>query len=469
MRQLDDGSVLLKWIVIALDIVIFNLYQFSICQFMCEFCYNVQQDFNVSQMFYVSNISILVAEALHAPVIYKYTSTYYDVVIRTIRITFIQCVAFFILLLFNPNVSNALLMSVLFSTGLFVVFFILRSVEFLIIRKTRINLSNGKVSVFVGDLNTMDKIIKTIKNEIISNYYIAGYYSDDEFKSAPKWLKKLGSVSDFIHMAKTDNQHKFEVVYCTLSWKEKENINTILSYCDNTTTRMYLLPSDVENPDFNMKPEMLCGTMVFTNHEYPLDSLGNKLLKRSFDFVVSLFACIFILPIVPIVGLIIKIQSPGPIFFKQERTGLNGKTFKLIKFRSMHVNKDADTIQATKRDPRKFAFGNFMRKANVDELPQFFNVLLGNMSIVGPRPHMLKHTEMYSSLINRYMARHFVKPGITGWSQVTGYRGETKELWQMEGRVKRDCDYIKNWKFGFDIRIILMTIMQSIKRDKNAY
>lgn len=175
------------------------------------------------------------------------------------------------------------------------------------------------------------------------------------------------------------------------------------------------------------------------------------------------------IPIIPIIAIIIKIQSPGPIFFKQERTGFAGKTFFCYKFRSMHVNKDADLEQATENDPRKFAFGNFMRKTNIDELPQFWNVLRGDMSIVGPRPHMLHHTEIYSELIDKYMVRHFCKPGITGWAQVTGFRGETKELWQMEERVERDIWYIEHWTFMLDIKIIYKTIKSVIIPDKHAY
>ena len=135
----------------------------------------------------------------------------------------------------------------------------------------------------------------------------------------------------------------------------------------------------------------------------------------------------------------------------------------------MHVNKDADKAQATKNDPRKFAFGNFMRKTNIDEFPQFFNVLKGDMSIVGPRPHMLHHTEVYGSLIDKYMVRHLVKPGVTGWAQVTGYRGETKTLEQMEGRVKRDVWYIENWSFFLDFKIIVVTVLNMFKGEKNAY
>ena len=169
-------------------------------------------------------------------------------------------------------------------------------------------------------------------------------------------------------------------------------------------------------------------------------------------------------------AIIIKKQSPGPVIFKQERSGLNGKVFTCYKFRSMHVNKDADLVQATLNDPRKFKFGDFMRKTNIDELPQFINVWLGDMSMVGPRPHMLKHTEQYSQLIKEYMVRHWVKPGITGWAQIMGLRGETKELKQMEDRVKADIWYVENWNFWLDVKIIWKTVWNMITRnEKNAY
>ena len=209
--------------------------------------------------------------------------------------------------------------------------------------------------------------------------------------------------------------------------------------------------------------------VTFTNYETPLSLPANRLVKRTFDLVISCISLLCLLPIIPIIALIIKIQSPGPIFFKQARTGMNGKEFQCYKFRSMHVNKDADLVQATEHDPRKFSFGNFMRKANIDELPQFWNVFIGNMSIVGPRPHMLHHTETYAQLIDKYMVRHFVKPGVTGWAQVTGFRGETKELWQMEGRVKRDIWYIENWSIWLDLRIIWRTAKQLIIHDQKAY
>lgn len=202
----------------------------------------------------------------------------------------------------------------------------------------------------------------------------------------------------------------------------------------------------------------------------PLSLIENRLIKRTFDFVVSLtFLCTLFPIILAVVAIVTKTTMPGPLFFRQKRTGLNGKEFYCLKFRSMKVNKDADTLQTTKNDPRKTKWGNIMRKTNIDELPQFINVLLGQMSIVGPRPHMVKHTDDYSKLIDNYMVRHYIKPGITGWSQVNGFRGETKYLSQMEGRVAGDIWYLEHWSVWLDIYIMYKTVANVIVGDKQAF
>lgn len=219
-----------------------------------------------------------------------------------------------------------------------------------------------------------------------------------------------------------------------------------------------------------MKLELFGDIPVLYVRDEPLLKPENKLLKRSFDLLVSsIFLCTIYPIMYIIVGSIIKITSPGPIYFKQERSGEEGRIFKCIKFRSMKVNTECDKLQATANDPRKTKFGDFMRKTNIDEFPQFINVWKGEMSLVGPRPHMLKHTDEYSKLINKYMVRHLVKPGITGWAQVTGFRGATKELSQMEGRVKKDIWYIENWSFLLDLRIMYKTVVNVMRGDKNAY
>ena len=239
--------------------------------------------------------------------------------------------------------------------------------------------------------------------------------------------------------------------------------------CDHQLVRFYYLPVAAEVLRLNLKRESLDDMDVYTAYENPLQNPVNRAEKRAFDLLLALVFLIPALLLFPIVWVIMQIQSPGPLFFKQKRTGMDGKEFNCYKFRSMHVNKEADTLQATKDDPRKYPFGSFMRKTNLDEVPQIINVIKGDMSVVGPRPHMLAHTEQYSQLIDKYMVRHFVKPGVTGWAQVTGYRGETNELWQMEGRVKRDIWYMEHWSIWLDIRIIWLTLKTFFVHDKNAY
>ena len=201
----------------------------------------------------------------------------------------------------------------------------------------------------------------------------------------------------------------------------------------------------------------------------PLSYTFNRMLKRSFDIAVSgLFLCVYPLIYIP-VAFAIRMSSPGPVYFRQERTGYLGRPFKCLKFRTMRLNDGSNSIQATKDDPRKTRIGDFLRRTSIDELPQFINVFRGDMSIVGPRPHMLAHTEQYAELIDRYMLRHAVKPGITGWAQVNGFRGPTDELWKMERRVECDVWYIENWSLLLDLKIMVRTFINVFHTDENAF
>lgn len=192
--------------------------------------------------------------------------------------------------------------------------------------------------------------------------------------------------------------------------------------------------------------------------------------KRIFDFLFASLVIIFLLSwLVPLIALLIKLESNGPVFFKQLRTGKNGLPFYCLKFRSMRVNADADLKQASQGDSRITKLGGFLRKSSLDELPQFFNVLQGEMSVVGPRPHMLSHTEYYSKAIDNFMERHIIMPGITGLAQVSGYRGETKEVESMAKRVDADIKYLYNWSFLLDMKIVLLTVRQVFKGNKSAF
>lgn len=196
----------------------------------------------------------------------------------------------------------------------------------------------------------------------------------------------------------------------------------------------------------------------------------SKFFKRSFDIIFSLFFIIFVfIWLFPVLAVLIKLESKGPVFFIQLRTGRNNTHFKCYKFRSMRLNNDADKKQATRNDHRITVIGAFLRKTSLDELPQFFNVLIGNMSIVGPRPHMISHTEKYSQLTDQYVVRHSLKPGITGWAQICGLRGEVNNAEAMLKRVDADVWYLKNWSFLLDLKIIFLTFWITLKGDKNAY
>lgn len=206
------------------------------------------------------------------------------------------------------------------------------------------------------------------------------------------------------------------------------------------------------------------------NTELPINSPFNRRLKRGFDCIFSLLFLIILFPVLYIIiGTVIKLTSPGPIMFKQLRTGRDGKDFVCYKFRSMKMNMDADFRQASLGDERITRLGKFLRKSNLDEFPQFWNVLKGDMSVVGPRPHMLKHTEEYSAQLDSYTDRLLVKPGITGWAQVSGFRGEIREYEQLEGRVMCDLWYIRNWTFLLDLKIIYLTVKNIFEGEENAY
>jgi len=202
----------------------------------------------------------------------------------------------------------------------------------------------------------------------------------------------------------------------------------------------------------------------------PLDDVGNRIKKRALDIIISFLVIIFILSwLVPLLGLLIFIESRGPIFFKQMRTGKDKQPFSCIKFRSMKINKEADSRQATQNDMRVTTIGRILRKTSLDEFPQFINVFIGEMSLVGPRPHMLKHTSDYSKVVDDYMVRQFIKPGITGWAQINGYRGEITNPEQIKMRVNKDLWYLENWTLWLDIQILFLTIYHVFKSDKNAY
>ena len=426
----------------------------------------------------LSNVGLVIAEILCPPVIQKRAISAGDIVKRVLQLSLLQgfFALFFMKMLYLNFVGGRF--QAAFCVLELITILISRYFERLVIKKYRSVGGNARYATFIGADTELLHVYQRLTGDLTMGYRINGYYADadmpedetnDKHRRADK-LNKLGTLQYFLeNLNHPENLEVGDELYVCLSRREKETIRQLSHFCDQNVIRFYLVPVSVEMLEIDLKRELIDDMEVFTTFENPLQNPWNKFVKRAFDIVMSLLILTIVLPFLPILWLIIRSQSPGPLFFKQLRTGLDGKEFYCYKFRSMHVNEDADTVQATKDDPRKYPFGNLMRKTNIDELPQVWNVLKGDMSIVGPRPHMLAHTEQYSQLIEKYMVRHFVKPGVTGWAQVTGFRGETKELWQMEGRVKRDIWYMEHWSIWLDIRIIWMTFKTFFVHDKNAY
>ena len=276
---------------------------------------------------------------------------------------------------------------------------------------------------------------------------------------------KLSEVFKFL------DRNFVDEIIISLPNHKGELINKLLEFSDNNMIRVSIVPEFSEYLSQPFSIDYIKNIPVMKIRREPLQNLSNRVFKRFFDFVFSLFVIVFIFSwLFPLIVIIIKTTSKGSVFFTQERTGKNGKPFKCYKFRSMYVNQNSDTLQATKGDARVTPFGAFMRRTSIDEFPQFFNVLLNHMSLVGPRPHMLKHTEEYRGLVDKFMVRHFAKPGVTGWAQVNGLRGEIKEVTDMSNRAKADIWYIENWSFLLDLKIIFYTTrVMLFAKDKNAY
>ncbi|MDR0983219.1 MAG: undecaprenyl-phosphate glucose phosphotransferase [Culturomica sp.] len=327
-----------------------------------------------------------------------------------------------------------------------------------------------KKLLLIGYTDTSKGIKELITDNLTIGYKFIGYvkYDNRTIDDIPEEDQALilGNVSDLENIVKENNA---EVLFSVFSfYRDEANIGEYLKIANNTGTRLYVVFENQRWLGKNSDVETLGDYYMVNPQHIPLDDIDNRIMKRAFDIVFSSIVLICLSWFFILIAILIKLSSKGPIFFKQERTGLNNKTFMCYKFRSMKVNVDADRMQATKNDCRITPLGKFLRKSNIDELPQFWNVFLGQMSVVGPRPHMLCHTTEYSSLVHCYMVRHYVKPGITGLAQVNGFRGETNELWKMERRVKLDMKYIENWTFMWDIEIIWLTVFgKNVK--KNAF
>ena len=266
------------------------------------------------------------------------------------------------------------------------------------------------------------------------------------------------------------SENHIDEIYSSVAELDNTDLVKLIDYADNNLKILKFLPDNKEIYTKRLDFTYYGVLPILSLRKIPIDEPFNKFVKRSFDIVLSLIIIVGILSwLTPILALIIKIESRGPVFFKQKRNGLDYKEFYCYKFRSMRPNPDAHIHQIRKGDPRVTRVGKIIRKTSIDELPQFINVLKGEMSVVGPRPHMVSHTHMYAERIDKFMVRHFIKPGITGLAQVSGYRGEVEDDNHIINRVKYDIFYLENWSLFLDIKIVLQTIYNALRGEEKAY
>jgi putative colanic acid biosynthesis UDP-glucose lipid carrier transferase len=326
---------------------------------------------------------------------------------------------------------------------------------------------------------------KLAKNVIVLGYNNVSIKLIDYFQKEAKLVKLSGCFDDTGKIQDSKKLRVFTDLHDCMDFVKQNDVTEIYStLVPDQYPYLFELSKEAENqfvyfkfvPDYNIfvnrniYVDFINDIPVLSLRKEPLEDTGNRIKKRTLDVILSTLVIVFILSwFVPLMAILIKLNSRGPVFFIQLRSGKNNKPFRCIKFRSLQVNADADSIQVSRDDNRFTMMGKFMRKTNIDELPQFINIFLGDMSVVGPRPHMLKHTEHFAELYKEYMIRHFVKPGLTGWAQVNGLRGEIKDVDLLRKRVEFDTWYIENWSLLLDMKIIMLTMIVTLKGDKNAF
>jgi len=334
-----------------------------------------------------------------------------------------------------------------------------------LLKKIRTKGYNYRNVLFIGYNESTNQIIQFLNSNISFGYKLIGYFNKTKNNVNIAYLGDIDKSIEYIESNDIDE------IYISMSDKDIEYINKIISISEKSMIRIKIVPNLNRYTIFRkMSVDYYNETPILLLLKEPLEDPLKEIGKRIFDVFFSIFIILSIFPwLIPIIAILTKISSEGPVFFKQLRTGLDGKDFYCYKFRTMQVNDKSDEFQAIVNDSRVTKIGSILRKTNLDEFPQFLNVFLGQMSIVGPRPHMLKHTKDFTEIKENYLVRHYVKPGITGWAQVNGFRGETKTKNDVIKRVEYDIWYIENWSFLLDLKIIWLTVWNTIKGDKKAY
>jgi putative colanic acid biosynthesis UDP-glucose lipid carrier transferase len=402
-------------------------------------------------------------------VITSLVSSFYEVhrfstIIRILKLLFRQILLFSLLIFAYSGINlNLNLNPKLIIKYILVSFFCIATFKYLmffLLKRYR--------SIFKGNIRKTIILGKTPQSESLEKFLIDtpayGFINKKIICFKDRSKLDIEAIFDYI------SNEEIDEIFCSISELNNEDLLAIVNYADNNLKVVKFIPDRSKVLSKKLRHDYYGIIPILTFRTIPLDDPFSALLKRVFDIVFSLAVIVLILSwLTPLIALVIKVESKGSVFFTQSRNGYNFKSFKCFKFRSMVVNPKADLEQVTRGDARITIFGQLLRKTSLDEMPQFFNVLKGDMSVVGPRPHMLSHTDMYAKKIDKFMVRHFVKPGITGLAQVSGFRGEVETDKDIIGRVQHDIFYIENWSFFLDLKIIFQTLYNTIKGEEKAY
>ena len=397
--------------------------------------------------------------------LYKPRRTYKNIFSEATQIIKVNIVAFFALvsILFiikQPEFSRIML----FLLAVIGTFFgiIERFTIRTILKNMRVNNKNLKHILIVGDNDLAFTFARRIRNNPYLGFVVSGFLGRSEHVGLEiEGSKVIGAFKDIDHILDT---HRYDRVVLAIPLKYYYKINELVESCERVGIKAEIIPDYIRYFPAQPSVDMVEDIPIINIRYVPLDDDFNKFLKLLSDYVISIIAIIITSPIMILTAIAVKLSSPGPIIFKQERVGYNAKPFTMYKFRSMKVQdpNEEKSEWTTRDDPRKTRVGEFIRKTSIDELPQFFNVLKGDMSVVGPRPERPYFVEQFKETIPKYMVKHQVKPGLTGWAQIHGCRGDTS----IEKRIKYDIEYVENWHMGLDLAIMIKT---ALKKNPNAY
>ncbi len=424
------------------------------------FAYFLPINFQTPLLFhtYISIVWIIISFKNEFYEIYRYTK-----VTHILKRIFTQFVFFFLILFafigfFKQPVISRLALGQYF-IFVFIAVFSLKFLNYILLMNYRARIKgNLRQVVVIGKNNKTDQLIKVFNERTEFGYHFMRQFcpKENEF-----------NIDNCFHYIL---ENKIDEIYCSVDELKNSQLTHFINFADNNLKTLKFIPDNKNIFSKKLRFEYYDYIPVLSLRDIPLHNPLNSAIKRTFDIAFSLFIILTLLSwLIPLLAIIITLESKGPVFFRQRRTGIDNREFYCYKFRSMTPNNYADRMQAGKNDMRITRVGKFMRMTSIDELPQFYNVFFGTMSVVGPRPHMLRHTFEYANRVDKYMLRHFVKPGITGLAQVRGYRGEIETDSDILNRIKFDIFYIENWSLFLDLKIIVQTVLNAFSGEEKAY